>query len=111
VLYRDKEPYVRSAAAKALGEIKDPRAVKALLWSATYDKMWTVRNDSKKMLINFGIGGLDEMVKLMKHKSKYARTSIILAIGNIKDPKVLDLLILAMKDDLYQRNTGFCHFR
>ena len=60
---KDENEYVREAAARTLGEIKDPRAVQPLI-DALQDKKWFVRRTAAEALISiYRRGGLEDKTK------------------------------------------------
>ena len=60
---KDENEYVREAAARTLGEIKDPRAVQPLI-DALQDKKWFVGRTAAEALISiYRRGGLEDKTK------------------------------------------------
>jgi HEAT repeat protein len=86
-------PQKRLAAAKALGEKKDPRAVNPLVAALKKDVSWDVRVASEGALISIGGPSVEPLVKLLKEdKDCFVRRRATRALKDIKDtcdPKAL----------------------
>jgi serine/threonine protein kinase len=87
VLRDDEDHWVREAAIKALGQIKDPRAAEALI--ATMPKH---RRDVTEALKQIGPPAEDTVIALLKHEDGWVRrdaAEILADIGTIKSLRPL----------------------
>jgi len=70
VALKDKHPDVRSGAAYALGEIRDPRAVGSLI-IALKDKDNNVRKEVADALAKIGRPAVESLIAIMKDTDLY----------------------------------------
>ena len=86
-------PSQRLAAAKALGEKKDPRAVNPLVTALKKDVSWDVRVASENALVSIGGPSVEPLVRVLKEdKDCFVRRRATRALKDIKDtcdPKAL----------------------
>jgi HEAT repeat protein len=86
-------PSQRAAAAKALGEKKDPRAVNLLVTALKKDVFWDVRLAAEDALVSIGAPSIAPLVQLLKEdKNCFVRRRAARALKEMKeacDPKVL----------------------
>ena len=86
-------PSQRVAAAKALGEKKDPRAVNPLVTTLKRDIFWDARLAAEDALVSIGGPSVAPLVKLLKEdKDCFVRRRASRALKDIKegcDPKAL----------------------
>jgi HEAT repeats/PBS lyase HEAT-like repeat len=105
---RNKRPESRRAAAEALGKIGDPRAIPALI-KLFRDPSKTVRETAGTALIFIGQPSVDPMLECLKDKDYVVRCHAARALGGmttdyqigrtwVRDAKVVDALIAALKD-------------
>ena len=103
---KDKDGYVREVAAKALGEIKDKRAVEPLI-SALKDKDGSVREAAKEALEKINPKWMEteeakravlELISALNDEYWYVREAAAKALGKIKDKRAVEPLISALKD-------------
>ena len=86
-------PTQRVAAAKALGEKKDPRAVSPLITTLKSDVFWDARLAAEDALARIGAPSVAPLVQLLKEdKDCYVRRRAARALKEVKDacdPKAL----------------------
>ncbi|MCG2795595.1 MAG: HEAT repeat domain-containing protein [Actinomycetia bacterium] len=97
-LLRDKESIVRDEAARALGEIGDPRAVEALI-GALGDKDWHVRHTALKIFPKIGKSAVEPLIWALEDKDKMVRDLAAWALGKIGDPRAVEPLTRALGDE------------
>ena len=98
---KDKDSDVRYAAAKALGEIKDPRAVEPLI-AVPKDYYSGVRYAVTEALVKIGAPAMEPLIAALKDKDSKdsdVRQAAAEALGEIKDPRAVEPLIAALKDE------------
>ncbi|MCM8774366.1 MAG: HEAT repeat domain-containing protein, partial [Candidatus Omnitrophica bacterium] len=93
----DENWSVRESAAKALGEIKDPRAVPSLI-KALGDGDSDVRNSAAEALVKIGSPAVPALIEALGDGIWYVRSSAAKALGEIKDPRAVPALIKALGD-------------
>ena len=95
---KDSDWMVRQAAAYALGEIKDPRAVKPLI-SALNDSHWSVRQAAAEALGKIkDPRAVELLISALKDVNSDVRIAAAKVLGEIKDPRAVEPLISALKD-------------
>lgn len=86
-------PSQRVAAAKALGEKKDPRAVNSLVTALKKDVFWDTRLAAEEALVCIGAPSVAPLVQLLKEdKDCFVRRRASRALKDMKegcDPKIL----------------------
>lgn len=96
----------RLDAVLALGKIKNPKAVDALI-NALKDNDSLVRDKSEEALVNIGILSVDSLIATLKGKNSafwgkdknlYVRIRAIDVLGQIKDLKTVNILIATLND-------------
>jgi HEAT repeat protein len=93
-----KDEYVRRYTARALGEIKDPRAVEPLI-AALKDAEWIVREAAAYALGEIkDPRAVEPLIAALKDENEYVRKAAAYALGEIKDPRAVEPLIAALKD-------------
>ena len=102
----NKDVWIRYAAARALGEIKDPRAVGPLI-AALKDKEWLMRQYAADALGQIGDArAVDPLITVLKSADDISFGSVheaaVEALGVLKDPRAVDPLITVLKsaDDI-----------
>ena len=104
---KDEDGDVRRAAAAALGELKDPRAVEPLI-SALKDG--DVRNTAARVLGEINPKWREteeakrkvpEFISDLKDKDVNVRLAAVWALRELKDPRAVEPLITALKDEEY----------
>jgi len=118
----DPDPNVQGSAAKALGEIKDPRALQPLVDALKHSKdekavcealgslgpvaiepLITALKDkglgfeAESGLAKIGPPAVEALIAAYDNKDYGVRFYAIRALGEIKDPRAVDLLITALK--------------
>jgi HEAT repeat protein len=89
---------VRQAAAEALGQIRDARAVEPLV-AALKDKMASVREAAIKALVKIGTPSVMSLVAALKDEEWTARMVAAEALGQIGDARAVEPLVAALKDE------------
>src|SRR5262245_10154912 len=98
-LLKDPDWVVRREAAITLGEMGDERCVEPLC-KALYDGDWQVREVAIDGLGQIGSPAVEMLIKLLRDWDvrKYAIT----ALGKIRDERVLDPLMLQLRNDEFK---------
>ncbi len=101
-LTTDEERVVRANCARALGSLRDPRAIEALI-QALDDDADLVRRSAASAIGYIGYP-LDEAIAalvktLTTDEERDVRASCADALGNLGDPRALEALIQALDDD------------
>jgi len=97
---KDDNKYVRHAAAKALGDIKDPSAVHPL-YEEINGPLNSDRSFIQKMmrsLASIGKEGIDCLVELLKSPNALIRYETANELSLVTDSKVVDPLVAALGD-------------
>ncbi len=90
---------VRRDAAKALGSIKDTRAVEPLV-AALKDEDEDVREYAAEALKSIGdTRAVEPLITALQDKSFYVRRDAAKALGSIKDTRAVEPLVAALKDE------------
>lgn len=106
---RDRDGAVKSAAAEALGRIGDPKAVPALI-KLFKDTSKIVRETAGTALVYIGEASIPALLETLKDPHFVVRCHGVRALGGMttdyqmgrawtKDPRVVDALIEALKDE------------
>ena len=98
-LLKDPDWVVRREAAITLGEMGDERCV-APLCSALRDGDWQVREVAIEGLGQIGSPAVELLIKLLRDWD--VRKYVIVALGKIRDERVLDPLMLQLKNDEFK---------
>jgi HEAT repeat protein len=93
----EKEAKVREAAAWALGDVRDPRAVEPLV-AALKDSDYGVGHAAAKALVKIGALAVEPLVGALKETQSLVRSSAAEALGQIGDPRAVEPLIAALSD-------------
>src|ERR1035437_8186047 len=94
--YRDHSG-VRKAAAEALGQIGDPRAVERLA-TRLKDSNGSVRKVAVEALVKTGASAVDALATALEDRGLDARIDAAGALGQIGDPRAVEPLAVALKD-------------
>jgi HEAT repeat protein len=89
-------------AAEALGEIGNPRAIKALIKTLTEaakvkDKRGT--EAASNALQRFGKAAVEPLIKSLAARKVEGREAIALTLAELRDPRAIDPLIISLKDN------------
>ncbi|MBC7314866.1 MAG: HEAT repeat domain-containing protein, partial [Chloroflexi bacterium] len=95
---KDPERSVREAAATALGEIKDPRAIPALV-EALKDWELNVQEAAAKALSVFGEQVLPDVLPLLKAEDWHARQGAVMALGYSGLEQATQILLPIFRND------------
>ena len=96
---KDKDPYVRRRAARALGEIGDKRATDALI-AALGDPAFEVRSSAIEALAFLKPKqGLEIFATALQDKSDWVRFHAVMALADLQDRRALKPLIRALFED------------
>lgn len=98
-LLKDPDWVVRREAAITLGEMGDERCV-APLCSALRDGDWQVREVAIEGLGQIGSPAVELLIRLLRDWD--VRKYVIVALGKIRDERVLDPLMLQLKNDEFK---------
>ncbi|MFH0878771.1 MAG: HEAT repeat domain-containing protein [Lentisphaerota bacterium] len=93
-----RDPSLSRAAAWALGEIKDSRAVPSLIQSLGSENQG-IRENAASALSHIGAVAVEPMMASLKTGSAEARQSGAWALGEIKDHRAMPLLMELLKDE------------
>lgn len=102
----DEDGYVRAAAADALGEIRDERAVKALAAAMQYrdnriyedDEDAEARNNAAEALGKIGdLRALDDLIRVASGKDLLLASYAVDALGMLGDERAIPTLLAALK--------------
>lgn len=96
-LQHDKET-VRSNAARALGEIGDPRAIEPLKLAFKSNLKWG-RGGAQGALERFGAPAVPFFIESLESSSPYLRANAAMALGKIGDQRAALRLISALRDE------------
>jgi HEAT repeat protein len=95
---------IRLSAIKALGEIKDARAVKPLI-AALRDE--SCGCTAANALVKIGKPAVEPLIAALMDKDLIVRRNAVMALGGIKDASAVEPLIAALKDkDLIVRRNA-----
>ena len=100
-LLKDPDWVVRREAAITLGEMGDERCVEPLC-SALRDGDWQVREVAIDGLGQIGSPAVELLIKLLRDWD--VRKYSIAALGKIRDERVLDPLVLQLKNDEFKED-------
>jgi len=101
---KDKDQAVEENAVKALTKIGDPNSVKILIVELLKDDGSVAGARPAKALGKIGPMAVEQLIKVLKSKNKYAREGAVKALGEIGDVRAVEPLIDMLKDgDLYVR--------
>ncbi len=98
---RDKDMWVRRAAANSLSEIHDGTAIDSLINLLEEEDYYLVRN-AKEALIKINKPAIKPLITYLKISEHKGRRYAVQALGEIKDTQVINSLIAALKDDDFQ---------
>lgn len=131
VLKNEKDHFIRSTSAEALGYLSDQKAIPPLL-QALQDREYGVRraaaaalkmlgwqpaNDTERALfavasmqwketVSLGTSAIDSLAFALKDEHRQIRAEAAKALGQIKDHKVIDLLLAALRDETDDYEAG-----
>ncbi len=100
-LLRDPDWVVRREAAITLGEMGDERCVEPLA-AALRDGDWQVREVAIEGIGQIGSPAVDVLLKLLRDWD--VRKSAIMALGKIRDERVLDPLMQQLRNDEFMED-------
>jgi HEAT repeat protein len=98
-LIKDKDWFRRKDAAITLGEMGDARAIGPLI-TALRDSEWNVREAAQDALAQIGPPAVDSLIKALREYQ--VRTFVIQVLGKIKDERVLDPLMLQLRNEEFK---------
>jgi HEAT repeat protein len=98
-LIKDKDWFRRKDAAITLGEMGDPRAIAPLI-TALRDSEWNVREAAQDALAQIGPPAVDALIKALREYQ--IRTFVIQVLGKIKDERVLDPLMIQLRNEEFK---------
>jgi HEAT repeat protein len=89
---------IRTKAARALGELKDVRAVEPLIAALKYEEPRSYV-DVINALVEIGAPAVDPLISALKGEDQIIRGNAVRAIRKTKDPGALKMLISALEDE------------
>jgi HEAT repeat protein len=120
---KDEAPYVRQSVVWVLREIKDARAVEPLIaalkdensyvrgdaataleqmkWQPKDDRektVWFIATRNWNELVKLGTVAVEPLIAALKDKDKYVRQGAVEALGQIKDARAVEPLVLKLTD-------------
>jgi hypothetical protein len=95
---KDEYPAIRAEAAKALGELKDPRAVDPLIEALRDDDINTTVF-ARISLGEIGSSAVDPLIQALQDKDYQVRSRAAYALGLIEDDRAVEPLIKVLSDD------------
>jgi HEAT repeat protein len=98
-LLKDKDWFRRKDAAITLGEMGDERAIAPLL-TAFRDSEWNVREAAQDALAQIGPPAVEPLIKALREYQ--IRTFVIQVLGKIKDERVLDPLMIQLRNEEFK---------
>jgi HEAT repeat protein len=98
-LLKDKDWFRRKDAAITLGEMGDERAIAPLL-IAFRDSEWNVREAAQDALAQIGPPAVEPLIKALREYQ--IRTFVIQVLGKIKDERVLDPLMVQLRNEEFK---------
>jgi len=111
-----KDRYVREAATTAMGKIGDPRAVESLIAVLKTGDMQVRKAAAEALdkigwLPDEGVNGVVYWIAKKEwdrcvHKDRYVREAAVKALGEIGDPRAVEPLISALKDNEWSVQTA-----
>ncbi len=93
----DREGTVRKFAASILGKIGDPRAIEEL-GMTLYDLHHDVSLAAAEALAKFGAPAVKVLSDALRHPEAMVREHAVIALGEIKDPRIAPILIETLHD-------------
>ena len=98
-LLKDKDWFRRKDAAITLGEMGDERAIGPLI-AALRDAEWNVREAAQDALAQIGPPAVEPLIKALREY--HIRTFVIQVLGKIKDERVLDPLMVQLRNEEFK---------
>ena len=96
---KSRNPGIRIDAAVALGEAKDPRAIRPLITVLKKDRDGDVRGAAEDALVNIGTPAVNSLIPLLEDQQWRVRRRAVRTIGRIKDSSAIGALIQASGTD------------
>jgi HEAT repeat protein len=94
----NEDSWIRFNAAKALGEIRDVRAVEPLIGALTDNEVYVRSRAAGALGEMKDTRAVEPLIAALKTKYTSVRERAADALGKIKDPRAVKLLIAALKD-------------
>lgn len=96
---RHRDTAVQYAAAEALGVLREPAAVPALISALTGDRYSGVRWKAAEALARIGPPAVGPLIQALGHQDDDARWKAAIALGEIGDPRAIAPLLALLEDD------------
>lgn len=105
-LLRDSVSAVRKSAIEALGRLHDKRAIDSLVMSLK-DNVPEVQKQASAALVDFGLLSTEPLLQALKHeRNKLVIRSVILTLGEIRDPRSIPALIQLTRNPYFLIRTA-----
>ncbi len=100
---QDEDWFVRATAAKSLGQVKDPQAIKNLV-NVLGDREWFVRKRAAEALSKIGEPAIEPLIDALKDRNGLVRERAAEVLGEIGNEKSVRPLLETFHDEeLYVR--------
>lgn len=96
---RHRDAAVQYEAAEALGILREPAAVPALVSALTGDRYSGVRWKAAEALARMGSPAVEPLIQALGHQDDDARWKAAIALGEIGDPRAIEPLLALLEDD------------
>ena len=93
----DDRPYIRWRTARALGQIKDIHAIRALI-TILKDRNLNVRIKAAEELLKIGKPAAEPLIAALKGENPYVREFAAYTLGEIRDRRAVEPLIVTLND-------------
>ena len=97
---KDKDRSVRATAAKILGQMGKPRAIKLLAKAVVKDKDFQIRRSAAVALGQMGDPrAVEPLLDALQDRTGNVRQEVTIALGQIGDPRAVGALVSTLRDD------------
>jgi len=96
---RHRDAAVQYEAAEALGVLREPAAVPALISALTGDRYSGVRWKAAEALTRIGPPAVEPLIQALGHQDDDARWKAAIALGEIGDPRAIAPLMALLEDE------------
>ncbi|MFX0092659.1 MAG: HEAT repeat domain-containing protein, partial [Candidatus Hodarchaeota archaeon] len=99
IILHETDAKTKSKIIKALGTLKDPRAVFVLI-KALKDESMEWKREVINALVEIGEPAVDPLIEVLEDKNRDCRLQAIHALGRIGNARAITPLIQTLKDDI-----------